>query len=166
MHNNTIYPRQAVLISSRAIMKSKFSNDKNSKDNLIAVSWHMPVSKEPFLYSIALKKERYSYSMIKESGVFAINFMSIKNKKELLFCGRHTGEIIEKYKETGLRKEECDSIDCSRIKEAVSILECEVVDEFETGDHQIIVGKVIKVIKKSEDKRCFQVEGDVFTTTI
>lgn len=160
------YPRIVALVSTRAVIKSRFSKDKQPKDNLITLSWHMPVSFDPFLYAISISKERYSYGLIKESGVFAVNFLPNKLKKEVLFCGRQSGEVIDKFRETGLTREECDKIECPRVKESLGIFECEVVDEIEAGDHQIIIGKVINSVKKADGKKIFQVEGDIFTTTV
>ena len=100
-----------------------------------------------------------------QSKVFVINFMPFELKKQVLFCGRTSGEAIDKFKETGLIKEEAETIDCPRIKQAAGCLECEVVNEIDAGDHVIIIGEVLKSIKKKESKKIFQKHGDVFTTT-
>ena len=91
--------------------------------------------------------------------------MPKKLEKEVLFCGRHSGESIDKFKETGLTKEEAESIDCPRIKQATGCLECEVINEIEAGDHVIFIGKVLKTIAKNNNKKIFQIKGDEFTTT-
>ena len=72
---------------------------------------------------------------------------------------------MDKFKETGLEKEETDRIDCCRIKKALAYLECHVVNEIEAGDHVIIIGKVLNIGKNKEGKRVYQVKGDTFTTT-
>lgn len=163
---NLAYPRQVILVTSRAQHHTRFDSKKLLKDNIVTLSWHTPVSSDPLLYAISLSSSRYSYELIKESGVFAINFMPYDLKKQSLFCGRNSGETIDKFKETGLTKEECEKIDCPRIKESLGIYECEVIDEFDTGDHKLIIGKVLNTVRKHDDNRSFQVSGELFTTTI
>lgn len=160
------YPRQVILITSRSEVKSKFDTKKSKKDNIMTLSWHSPVSFNPELYAIMIGKQRFSYNLIKESKVFCVNFMPYKLKKEALFCGRITGENIDKFREAGLIKEESDIIDCPKIKQATGTLECEVIQEIEAGDHIIFIGKVLKSTKKNDEKKLFQLDGDRFTTTL
>jgi len=76
---------------------------------------------------------------------------------------------MDKFKESGLTKEEADNIDCVRIKEAIGYHECEVVNEVDAGDHTIFIGKVVNSELKKETKRLFQgsssAKGYGFTTT-
>lgn len=159
------YPRQAVIVSCRGNTKRAFSNEIEERDNLITLSWHMPVSFDPELYAISVGKERFSHKLIEESGVFAVNFLPYHLKDEALFCGRNSGEHIDKFEKTKLKKEEAESIDCCRILNAAGIMECEVIDSKEAGDHTIFIGKVLKKIDKKGGKKLFQAGGDGFTTT-
>ena len=160
------YPRHVILVSSRGNIKTAFSPDVAEKDNVMTLSWHMPVSFDPELYAVSIGKERFSLKLIRESGVFVINFMPLKLKDAVLFCGRRSGEDIDKFQESGLEKEEAETIECPRIKQATGCLECELVNEIEAGDHIILIGKVLKTISKKKDKKIFQVKGDKFTTTV
>lgn len=165
--SDVAYPRQVVLASCRGHVKSDFSPETEKRDNAFTLSWHMPVSFDPELYAISVGKERFSLKLIRESKVFVINFMPLKLEKDILFCGRHSGRNIDKFKETGLEKEEAEKIDCCRIKQALACIECEVVQEIETGDHIIIIGKALKVVEKKKGKRIFQKQGGAvdFVTT-
>ncbi|MBW2966670.1 flavin reductase family protein [Candidatus Woesearchaeota archaeon] len=160
------YPRQVILVSCKGEVKAKFSPEKEIKDNIMTLSWHMPVSFNPPLYAISISKQRYSYNLIKESNVFVVNFMPIELKKQVLYCGRNSGEHLDKFKETGLEKQEAEKIDCPAIKQALSHLECEVVNEIEAGDHIIFIGKILNMKKNKKGKRIYQVKGDKFTTTV
>lgn len=157
-------PRQVILVTSRA--EAEIMGKKQVKDNIFTLAWHMPTSFKPELYTISSGKQRFSTRLIQKSGVFCVNFMPFSLKKEVLFCGRCSGEHIDKFKESGLTKEECQKIDCPKIREAVAFLECEVVNEIETGDHIIFVGKVLNSGINNNEKRIFQVVGDKFTTTV
>lgn len=158
-------PRQTVLVSCRGLTKDMFSGKEEHKDNIIVLDWHMPLSFEPFLYGIAIGKTRFSLELIRESKVFAVNFMPLHLKDDVIFCGRNSGQHIDKFKETNLLKEECEKIDCPKIKQALAHLECEIINEIETGDHILFIGKVVHEDEKETGKRIFHTEDDDFTTT-
>jgi len=158
------HPTQVVLVTSRAT--TKIMGKEQVKDDIIAIAWHMPTSFDPELYSISVGKTRFSCELIKHSKVFVVNFMPYTLKEKALFCGTHTGRHMDKFEETGLTREESEKIDCPIIKEALAYLECEVVNEFETGDHVIFVGKVINSKLNKTGKRLFQKDHYKFTTTV
>lgn len=158
------HPTQVVLVTSRAT--ANIMGKEQTKDNIITIAWHMPTSIDPGLYAISVGKTRFSCELIKQSKVFVINFMPYKLKEKALFCGTHTGRHMDKFEETGLTKEESEKIECPAIKEALAYIECEVVDEFETGDHIIFVGKIINSKLKKKGKRLFQKDHYTFTTTV
>ncbi len=147
------YPRQTIIVSSR----------HNNKDNAMTLSWHSPASFDPELYSIYLSKKRLSHELIGQSRQFCVNFISKDDRESALLAGRNSGKDMEKF-ET-LEKEECEKIDCPRLKNAMAIMECEVIDEFEVGDHIIFIGKVVNKKELKEGKRLFHLGGDNFTTT-
>jgi len=159
-------PRQVILVSSRAHIN--IMGKEQLKDDIITLAWHMPTSFNPELYAISVGKTRFSHKLISESKVFVVNFIPYELKKEALFCGTKSGEHIDKFKESGLTKEEAQSIDCPRIKEAIGYHECEVINEIETGDHTIFVGKIVNSELKRSAKRLFQDSSGIgrsFTTT-
>ena len=74
-------PRQTILVSCRGPAKHRFTLKEEIKDNLITLDWHMPASFDPFPYAIAAGKTRFSCSIIRNSGVFVVNFMPFEYKK-------------------------------------------------------------------------------------
>ncbi|NQU78314.1 flavin reductase family protein [Candidatus Woesearchaeota archaeon] len=160
----TVNPRQVVLVTARG--KTDSLGRTLQKDNIITLSWHTPLSFDPYLYGICIGKKRFSCKLIQESKVFAVNFIAHEMKGMALYCGRSTGEVVDKFCKEGLTKEECDSIDCCRIQEASAWLECEVIDQLETGDHILFVGKVTSKSNKDDRKRLFYMGNDRFTSTL
>jgi len=160
-----VNPRQVILITSRSHIIPKFKAKEEEKDNVMAASWHMPVSYTPPMYAIAIGKEKHSLELIRKGGSFVVNFMPYSAKKEVLEAGRTSGEHINKFERIGFKTEEAETIDCFRVKDALACLECEVSQEIEAGDHIIFIGNVLKIIKNKESKRIFQIIGDQFTTT-
>jgi flavin reductase (DIM6/NTAB) family NADH-FMN oxidoreductase RutF len=149
-------PRQVILVTSRW----------QEKDDIITLAWHTPLSFEPMMYAICIGKKRYSLELIRKSGVFVVNFISKDFEKEVLFCGSISGKKVDKFKETIFEKEEAETINCPRIKQALGYLECEVKKEIEVGDHILFIGEVKKAELKKVDKRLFHLSGDDFTTTL
>lgn len=145
-------PRQIVLVTSRW----------QGKDDIITLAWHTPLSFEPMMYGICLGKKRYSLELIKNSGVFVVNFISKEFKDDVLFCGSVSGKDIDKFQETRFEKEEAQEINCPRIKQALGYLECLVMDQIETGDHIFIIGEVKKAHLKEKKERLFHLGGDNF----
>ena len=137
-----------------------------TKDNIITLAWHSPLSFDPQLYGICVGKTRFTHDLIKESNVFAVNFVPHDMKDLALYCGRTTGASTDKFAKDGLTKEDCDTIHCSRIAEASAVLECEVVDSFETGDHTFFVGKVVKTLDRDDKKRLLYMGEERFTSTL
>jgi flavin reductase (DIM6/NTAB) family NADH-FMN oxidoreductase RutF len=148
-------PRQVVLVTARC----------RGKDNIIALAWHTQASFSPHLYTIFVGHSRHTHGMIKEGKVFCVNFMPYKLSDEVEYCGTHSGRRTDKFSETKLEKEECNKIDCCRIKQALAYMECRVVDEIEVGDHTMFVGEAVETAVNEKDKRIFQLL-DSYTTTI
>ncbi|MBW2963838.1 flavin reductase family protein [Candidatus Woesearchaeota archaeon] len=163
MARDATYPQQVVLVTARG--KAELLGKTLMKDNIITLAWHTPLSFSPELYGISVGKTRFTCKLIQDSKVFAVNFISHDMKDKAVICGTNSGAAIDKFDKCGFTKEECESIDCPKIKEASAVLECEVVDSFETGDHIFFVGKVHKSEQRNDKKRLFHKGGNDFTTT-
>ncbi|MBN1386654.1 flavin reductase family protein [Candidatus Woesearchaeota archaeon] len=157
------YPRQVVFVTSRGI--ADVMGKRLEKDNVMAASWHAPISWDPLLYGILISDKRFSYKLISGSKVFCVNFIPEKWEKECIIVGRESGMHQDKFAKAGLKTEHCDTIDCLRLKDALGYLECELFKEIELGDHLLLVGKVNKQWTNKEGRRLFQSDGNKFTTT-
>ncbi len=148
-------PRQIALVTCR----------HKGKDNIITIAWHMPTSFSPGMYAISIGKSRFSHDMISDSGVFCVNFISADCRKEIELCGSVSGADSDKFKESGFGKEECDTIDCPRIRQSLGFLECRVTGRVKTGDHTIFVGEIRKSQMKKPGRRLYHIGYSKFTTT-
>lgn len=91
-------------------------------------------------YVAAIDKESFLLDLIKKSGVFAVNFSSIKNPDKT----RIDGKYFDKFEKLGIPKKEAEQINCPLIGGAESF-ECElkrIIDD--VGEKAIIIGNVIK----------------------
>lgn len=161
----TINPRQTVLVTTR--FEDNILGKDILKDNVTAIDWHMPTSVDPPLYAISLKKDQYSSELIRKSKCFVVNFVGFEMADKVAKVGVQVyGKHRDKFRESGLKKEDADSIDCCRVAEALTWLECTLVNEFETGSNSIFIGQVQRVYHNKHGKKLFHVERDKFTTTV
>ena len=106
--------------------------------------------------------------MIRNSREFCVNFVTGEMEELALFCGTHSGRDMDKFKEKNIEKEECETINCARIKGCSAYLECKVKEIIELGDHFLVVGKVLRKEEGNNKKKLFQnniTGGYSFTTT-
>lgn len=118
--------------------------DIDDKSNVIAVSFCMPVSKEPPLIACAIGKKAYSSQLIENTKEFIVNVPTKELEAKTYYCGYHSGHEVDKFKETGLTPKPARKLRAPIIEECVAHMECKVVQEFETGDKNLFVGEVIE----------------------
>jgi flavin reductase (DIM6/NTAB) family NADH-FMN oxidoreductase RutF len=118
--------------------------DVAEESNIIAVSFCMPVSKEPPLIACAIGKRAYSCELIRRTREFAVNIPLAKLKREIYYCGTHSGREIDKFREAGLTRSPSRRLGAPIIAECVAHLECSVRQEVETGDKTLFIGEVLE----------------------
>jgi flavin reductase (DIM6/NTAB) family NADH-FMN oxidoreductase RutF len=118
--------------------------DIQGESNIIAVSFCMPVSKEPPLIACAIGKEFYSSKLINDTREFIVNVPPKNLKKEIYYCGYHSGYEIDKFKATGLTAKAALNVNVPIIDECIAHMECKVINVIETGDKNLFIGEVIE----------------------
>ncbi len=159
-----VNPRQTIVVTTRGEVELFGKSVK--KDNAFTLTWHSPLSYDPFLYGISVHPRRFSFKLLKKSKVFVVNFMAHQYRDDVLLFGSESGLSVDKFAKSKFTKEEAEHIDCCRIKEASAWLECEIIDSVEVGDHVFFIGKVIFSKVNDDKKRLFYLGGGRFTSTI
>lgn len=118
--------------------------DMNKKSNIIAVSFCMPVSKEPPLIACAIGKGAYSCRLIEDSKEFVVNVPPEELKAQIYYCGSHSGRQVDKFKERGLTPQAARKVGVPIIDECVAHMECILRQQMETGDKKLFVGEVVE----------------------
>ncbi len=90
---NMLYPVPAVMVSC---------GRKGEKPNIITVAWAGTVCSDPPMVSISVRKERYSYEIIRETGEFVINLVNRELVRAADYCGVKSGRDTDKFKEMGV----------------------------------------------------------------
>ncbi len=133
---NMLYPIPAVMVSCAG---------KNQKPNIITVAWAGTVCSSPAMVSVSIRKERYSYDIIKESGEFVINLVTEELTKAADFCGVRSGRDIDKFKEMKLTPVPGRLEQAPMIAQAPVSIECRVKEIIPLGSHDMFLAEVVNV---------------------
>ncbi len=117
----------------------------NGKDNVLTIAWTGIINTIPPKTYISVRPERYSYDLIRNSGVFAINLTTEALVKACDFCGVRSGTKVDKFKETGLCASDAFSIDAPILDDSPVTLECMVTDVIELGSHHMFLADIVSV---------------------
>jgi flavin reductase (DIM6/NTAB) family NADH-FMN oxidoreductase RutF len=120
------------------------SGDIEGKSNIIAVSFCMPVSKDPPLIACAIGRKAYSSKIIESNQEFIINVPPKELEPKIYYCGFHSGYQVDKFKETGLTAKPARKVRAPVIDECVAYMECKVRQQIGTGDKNLFIGEVIE----------------------
>lgn len=117
----------------------------SSKPNIITIAWTGIVNSNPPMTYISVRKERYSHSIIKNTGEFVINLCNEQLAFATDYCGVRSGRDIDKFKEMKLTSEKAEIVRCPMIKESPVNIECRVREVIELGSHDMFLADIIKV---------------------
>lgn len=130
---NMLYPVPAVMVTCQR---------PGEKPNIITVAWTGTICTNPAMISISLKKERYSYEIIRDSGEFVINLTTKQTVKAADYCGVRSGKDVDKFAETGLTPCASKMVSCPGIAECPVNIECRVTERKPLGSHDLFLANV------------------------
>ena len=133
-------PLPAVMVSSGTV----------EKPNVMTVAWTGIINTQPSKTYISVRKSRYSYDLIKNSGSFVINLVPSTLVKACDFCGVRSGKDTDKFKVCNLTAEASFSVDAPSIAECPLSLECRVTEIIELGSHDMVLADIVSVAVKQD----------------
>ena len=133
---NMLYPVPAVMVSCKR---------PNEKANIITVAWAGTTCSSPAMVSISVRKERYSYDILKETKEFVINLTTEQLCRATDFCGVKSGKDIDKFKEMHLTEQPSEKINAPGIAESPVNIECKVKQIIPLGSHDMFLAEVVNV---------------------
>lgn len=146
---NMVYPVPAVMVSCQR---------KGERPNIITIAWCGTICSDPAMVSISIRKERYSYDIIKETGEFVVNLVNRDLVKATDYCGVKSGKDVDKFKEMNLHSLSSQFIGAPGIEESPVNIECKVEQIISLGSHDMFLGRVMGVTvddKYMDDKGKF-----------
>lgn len=142
---NMLYPIPAVMVSCGTM----------EKPNIITIAWAGTICSDPAMVSISIRKERYSYDIIKDTKEFTINLVTKELVRKADYCGVLSGREIDKFKETKLTARKGTRISTPSIEESPVNIECVVKQIIPLGSHDMFLAEVagVTVDKKYLDEK-------------
>jgi len=133
---NMLYPVPAVMVSCAR---------EGEKPNIITIAWAGTICSDPAMVSISVRKSRYSYDIIKETGEFVINLVNRELTPAADTCGVKSGRDIDKFKEMNLTPLESHTVKAPGIAQSPVNIECKVTQTMELGSHVMFIAEVTGV---------------------
>ena len=136
-----IFDPITALVPLPAVMVS--CQKPNEKPNIITISWTGIVCSEPPMLSISVRKNRFSYEIIKSTGEFVVNITNHRLAKATDICGVASGRDHDKFALAGLTPEEASIVQVPLIKESPINLECQTRSIIELGSHDLFIAEIV-----------------------
>ncbi len=138
-------PVPAVLVSCGTVENPK----------VLTIGWTGIVNTHPPMTYISVRPERNSYSIIKESGEFAINLTTSAMCRQTDLCGVKSGKNTDKFRECNFTPAPCRTISAPYIEECPISLECKVTEAKHLGTHTMFLAEItgINVEEKYIDSK-------------
>lgn len=112
-------------------------------DCVATCAWVNPLSHEPSLIGVSLRPGGRTASAIAAGGSFCVNVLPAGAKKTAVACGKKGAGQPERFEAAGLTKVACERACAVRVAEAMSWIECELVESKVYGDHELFVGRTL-----------------------
>ena len=100
-------------------------------------------NKEPQMVAFAIGHNADTYRNIKETKQFIIGIPKEDMLDKLYKAGGNFDKDIDEFEVTGLTPYDSPNNLCKRIKECSVNIDCVYENEIETGNHYLIVGKIV-----------------------
>ena len=115
------------------------------KPDLFTVAWTGIVCSDPPQTYISVRKERYSYGLIKESGEFVVHLPTASLVRDIDFCGVRSGCDVDKIAATGLQLSPSFKVSPPTVDKSPLSLECRVSQVIPLGSHDMFLADIVAV---------------------
>lgn len=126
------------------------------KPNLITIGWCGTICTKPPMLSISIRPERYSHSLIQESGEFVVNLPTESLVRAVDWCGVKSGRDYDKFTEMHLTPEPAAQVGTVLLAESPVNLECKVTQIIPLGSHDLFLAECVAV---DVDERLLDAQG-------
>ncbi|MFC1976733.1 flavin reductase family protein [Chloroflexota bacterium] len=114
-------------------------------ENAMTVDWHTSLSLNPPLYGICVVPGRFTYQLIMDSKEFGINFVSFETVDLVHLVGSTDGQQMDKFQRFNITRDQPIKTKVPILKAAYAAYECQLVDDRDYGDHNLLVGEIVAV---------------------
>ena len=108
------------------------------KKNAFTAAWVMQSSFDPPMLALSINPAHSSYPLLKAGGCFTVNVLGKQHRELALHFG--TPRMEDKLASVNWREAECGA---PILVDALAWFECTVAGELASGDHVLVLGKVV-----------------------
>ena len=130
-----VYPLPSVLVTC----------SDGTNENIFTVAWTGTICSDPAMTYISVRKERFSYDIIKRSGRFCINLTTEDLAYATDYCGVKSGRNENKFEKLNLKVTRSEKFNIPILKKSPVVIECEVVEIKELGSHHMFIAEVLSI---------------------
>lgn len=114
--------------------------------NIMTAAWTGIVCTRPPMTYISVRPSRHSYSIIKESGEFAINLPTTALVRAVDFCGVRSGKDLDKFAACGLHLMQPEHGTVPVLAESPVSLVCKVTQILPLGSHDMFLAEIVETL--------------------
>ncbi len=129
-----LYPLPTALVSCE---------DDSGARSIITISWTGICCSTPPMLSIAVRKNRFSYNIIKNSGKFGLNLPNSAQVAFMDYCGNNSGKDVDKFEKCRFTPVKGEKIGALLVEECPVSIECDVKQIIELGSHDLFIAEII-----------------------
>jgi flavin reductase (DIM6/NTAB) family NADH-FMN oxidoreductase RutF len=112
---SALNPKTPVIVSCRG---------KDGRNNALVVVYACNCSYDPPMIMVGVVPSRYSYDIIKETGVFVANLVSDSMREAFDYLGSHSGRDGDKFASLGLKTMEGIKVNAPILLDSPVSIEC------------------------------------------
>lgn len=123
---------------------------KDSRVNVMALSWHTPISEDEQVIGVTIDKGHFTRKLLDEIPEFTLNLPTIDLINEVWKAGTISGHRVDKTKVLKLTFSKARKVKPPIINECIAHLECIVDKILSIGEVDFIIAKVVAAYAKQE----------------
>jgi len=135
-----LHPRPAYLIVS----------GRDDDVNIMAASWVMPISEEPWTVGLALDRETYTYNLVKKYGEFTVNVVTDEDVNLVYYVGHVSKYEVDKIREKNIPLSPSKHIKTPHYSNAIGYAECKVIKMIPVGEVDLVIGEVLSIYARKD----------------
>ncbi|MGA1793382.1 MAG: flavin reductase family protein [Thermoplasmatota archaeon] len=122
--------------------------------NVAPYAWMMPISIDPPILGVAIRKIRDTFKNIMETGEFVVSVPGPELKEKIIKTAASLPRDKSEFDHAGLTPKKSKVVAPPGVAECLTQIECRLEWAKEAGDHHVVVGRVVNVSinKELEEK--------------
>jgi flavin reductase (DIM6/NTAB) family NADH-FMN oxidoreductase RutF len=117
------------------------TSDGGGERGGMLVTWVMQASFDPPLVAVAMQNTSHTYAVIKQTGVFALNFMADEQRNEAGAFGQEYAKVGDKLAK--FAHHPGPATGSPILDDALGHIECRVKGWLAGGDHDLAVAEIV-----------------------